>query len=83
MGEGRKSFDFAGVYPDKSCARRGNVAPVARNVSRHKSATLATPLYKIVDLVSRIWCYYDFPEIKSSELRIIKEMKYTMISNMI
>jgi hypothetical protein len=25
----------AGVYPDKRCARCVNVAPVARNVSRH------------------------------------------------
>jgi hypothetical protein len=32
--EEKIGFGFAGVYPDKFCARCINVAPVARNVSR-------------------------------------------------
>jgi hypothetical protein len=39
---------FLFVYPDKRCARCVNVAPVARNVSRHgrnETATLATLLH--------------------------------------
>jgi hypothetical protein len=28
----KKGFGFAGVYPDKRCARCVNVAPFARNV---------------------------------------------------
>jgi hypothetical protein len=33
--EEKIGIGFAGVYPDKRCARCVNVAPVARNVSRH------------------------------------------------
>jgi hypothetical protein len=45
--EEKKGFGFAGVYPDKRCARCVNVATVARNVSRHgrnETATIAAPL---------------------------------------
>jgi hypothetical protein len=45
--EEKRGFGFAGVYPDKRCARCVNFAPFARNVSRHgrnETATLATPL---------------------------------------
>jgi hypothetical protein len=33
--EEKIDIGFAGDYPDKRCARCVNVAPVARNVSRH------------------------------------------------
>jgi hypothetical protein len=42
--EEKKGFS----YPNKRCVRCANVAPVARNVSRHgrnETATLATSLY--------------------------------------
>jgi hypothetical protein len=46
--EEKTGFGFSIVYPDQCCARCVNVAPVARNVSRHgrnETATIATPLY--------------------------------------
>jgi hypothetical protein len=33
--EEKIDIGFAGIYPDKRCARCVNVAPVARNISRH------------------------------------------------
>jgi hypothetical protein len=33
--EEKIGIGFAGVYPDKCCARCVNVAPIARNVSRN------------------------------------------------
>jgi hypothetical protein len=33
--EEKIGIDFAGIYSDKRCARCVNIAPVARNVSRH------------------------------------------------
>jgi hypothetical protein len=33
--EEKIGIGFFGVFPDKRCARCVNVAPVARNVSRH------------------------------------------------
>jgi hypothetical protein len=35
IDEEKKGFGFAGTYSDKRYARFINVAPVARNVSRH------------------------------------------------
>jgi hypothetical protein len=73
--EEKKGFGFAGVYPDKRCARCVNVASFARNVSRYgrnETAMLATPTYIVPALVSKIIrCHYDFPEIKSSEVGIM------------
>jgi hypothetical protein len=63
---------FAGVYPDKRCARCVNVAPVARNVSRHVATKPQRSQRLFITapaLVLRItWCHYHFPEIKSSEI---------------
>jgi hypothetical protein len=46
--EEKKGFGFVGIYQNKPCARCVNVAPVARNVSRHgrnETATFATIIY--------------------------------------
>jgi hypothetical protein len=48
--EEKIGIDFAGIYSDKRCARCVNIAPVARNVSRHD----ATPLYNRAGRISRI-----------------------------
>jgi hypothetical protein len=71
--EEKIGFGFAGVYPHKCGARCVNIAPVARNVSRH-GATKPQRYQRLFialgpALVLRItWCHYHFPEIKRSEI---------------
>jgi hypothetical protein len=59
--------------------------PVARTVSRHgrnENATLATILTTIKFLALKIiWCRYNFPEIKSPELRFRRNPKSKLNPN--
>jgi hypothetical protein len=65
-------FGFALVCPAKRCDHCVNVAPVARNVSRHgrnETATLATPLhYRLGFGIDNNIVPLQFPWIKSSEI---------------
>jgi hypothetical protein len=63
---------FAGVYPDKCVARCVNVAPVARNISRH-DATKPQRSQRLFITgsapgIENNVVPYHLPEIKSSEL---------------